>query len=77
MDETNSDTEWQWNIVLEEIQQEKRRGDITGKEIRNSLHRFKRTLDKGLPDVTEGIAAADHGAERAAQGRQRRQRYID
>ena len=25
----------------------------------------------------EGIAAADHGAERAAQGRQRRQRYID
>ena len=25
----------------------------------------------------EGIAPADHGAERAAQGRQRRQRYID
>ena len=25
----------------------------------------------------EGIAAADHGSERAAQGRQRRQRYID
>ena len=25
----------------------------------------------------KGIAAADHGAERAAQGRQRRQRYID
>ena len=51
------------------------RGD--GEEIRNFLHRIKRTVDKGWPDDMEGIAPADHGAERAAQGRQRRQRYID
>ena len=34
-------------------------------------------MDEGWPDDMEGTAAADHGAERAAQGRQRRQRYID
>ena len=51
------------------------RGD--GDEIRNFLHRIKRTLDKGWPDDMEGVAPADHGAERTAQGRQRRQRYID
>ena len=51
------------------------RGD--GEEIRNFLHRIKRTVDKGWPDDMEGIAPADHGTERAAQGRQRRQRYID
>ena len=51
------------------------RGD--GEEIRNFLHRIKRTVDKGWPDDMEGIAPADYGAERAAQGRQRRQRYID
>ena len=51
------------------------RGD--GEEIRNFLHRIKRTVDKGWPDDMEGIAPADHGAERAAQGQQRRQRYID
>ena len=51
------------------------RGD--GEEIRNFLHRIKRTVDKRWPDDMEGIAPADHGAERAAQGRQRRQRYID
>ena len=50
------------------------RGD---EEIRNFLHRIKRTVDKGWPDDMEGIAPADHGAERAAQGRQRRQSYID
>ena len=50
------------------------RGD---EEIRNFLHRIKRTVDKGWPDDMEGIAPADHGAERADQGRQRRQRYID
>ena len=48
-----------------------------GEEIRNFLHRFKRTVDKRWPDDMEGIAAADHGAEGAPQGRQRRQRYID
>ena len=48
-----------------------------GEKIRKFLHRLKRTVDKGWPDDMEGIAAADHGAERAAQGRQIRQRYID
>ena len=51
------------------------RGD--GEEIRNFLHHIRRTVDKGWPDDMEGIAPADHGAERTAQARQRRQRYID
>ena len=51
------------------------RGD--GEEIRNFLHRIKRTVDKGWPDDMEGIAAADQNAERGAQGLHRRQRYID
>ena len=51
------------------------RGD--GKEIRNFLHRLKRTVDKGWPDDLNGFEAAQYAAERAAQGRQRRQRYMD
>ena len=51
------------------------RGD--GEEIRNFLHRIKKIVDKGWPDDMEGIAEADRAAERQAQGRQRRQRYID
>ena len=51
------------------------RGD--GEEIRNFLHRIKRTVDKGWPDDLNGIEAAHHATEREAQGRQRRQRYID
>ena len=51
------------------------RGD--GEEIRNFLHRIKRTVDKGWPDDLNGIEPAHHAAEREAQGRQRRQRYID
>ena len=51
------------------------RGD--GEEIRNFLHRIKRTVDKGWPDHLNGIGAANHNAEREAQGTQRRQRYID
>ena len=51
------------------------RGD--GEEIRNFLHRIKRTVDKGWPDDLNGIEAAHHAAEREDQGRQRRQRYID
>ena len=51
------------------------RGD--GEEFRNFLHRTKKTVDKGWPDDMEGFAPADHGAERTAQGRQRRQRFID
>ena len=48
-----------------------------GEEIQNFLHRIKRTGDRGWPDDMEGVAPADHGAARTAQGRQRRQRYID
>ena len=51
------------------------RGD--GEKIRNFLHRIKRTVDKGGFDDLNGIEAAHHGAERAAQGKQRSQRYID
>ena len=47
-----------------------------GEEIRNFLHRIKRTVKKGWPDDLNGIEAAHHNAEREAQGRQRRQRYI-
>ena len=51
------------------------RGDE--EEIRNFLHRIKKIVDKGWPDHMEGIIEADRAAERQAQGRQRRQRYID
>ena len=45
-----------------------------GEEIRNFLHRIKRTVDKEWPHDLHGIEAAHHAAEREAQGRQR---YID
>ena len=48
-----------------------------GEEIRNFLHRIQRTVDKGWPDDLNGIEAAQHAAEREAQGRQRRQMYMD
>ena len=51
------------------------RGD--GKQIRNFLHRSKRTVDEGLTDDLNGIEAAHHAAECEAHGRQRKQRYID
>ena len=51
------------------------RGD--GEEIRNFLHRIKRTVNKGWPDDMNGTEAAQQNAERAAQGRQRRQWYMD
>ena len=69
MDGTNFDSERKWNIVLDI------RGD--GEEIRNLLQRIKRTVDKGWPGDLSGFEAAHHNAERDAQGRQRRQRYID
>ena len=53
------------------------RGDGEEIRIRNFLHRIKRTVDKGWPDDLNGIEAAHHAAECEAQGRQRRQRYID
>ena len=51
------------------------RGD--GEEIRIFLHRIKKIVDKGWPDDMEGISECDRAAERQAQGRERRQRYID
>ena len=51
------------------------RGD--GEEIRNFLHRVKKIVDKRWPDDMDGIAEADRAAERQAQGRLRRQLYID
>ena len=48
-----------------------------GEEIRNFLHRIKKTVDKGWPDDMVGIALGDQNAERTAQARKRRQRYID
>ena len=48
-----------------------------GEEIRNFLHRIKRTVEKGWPDDMVGVAAADQIVEHTAQARQRTQRYID
>ena len=48
-----------------------------GEEIRNFLHRIKKTVDKGWPDDLVGITPGDQNAEGTAQARQRRQRYID
>ena len=48
-----------------------------GEEIRNFLNRIKKTVDKGWPDDKSGAIAAEQAAERTAQARQRRQRYID
>ena len=51
------------------------RGDA--EEIRSFLHRIKKIVDNGWPDDMEGIPEGDRAAERQAQGRQRRKRYID
>ena len=48
-----------------------------GEEIRNFFHRIKKTVDKCWPDDMVGIALGDQNAERTAQVRQRKQRYID
>ena len=40
------------------------RGD--GEEIRNFLHRIKRTVDKGWPDDMSGVAGPQQAAERDA-----------
>ena len=42
-----------------------------GEEIRNFLHKIKRTVDKGWPDDMSGVAGAQQVAEPEAQGRQR------
>ena len=51
------------------------RGD--GEEVRSFLDRIKKIVVKGWPDDLKGIAEGDRAAERQAQGRQRRQRYLD
>ena len=51
------------------------RGD--GEQIRNFLHGKKKIVDKQWPDDMKGYSEGDRAAERQAQGRQRRQRYID
>ena len=48
-----------------------------GEEIRNFLHRIKKTEEKGWPGDMVGIVPGDQNAERTAQARQRRQSYID
>ena len=48
-----------------------------GEEIRNFLHRIKKTVDKGWPDDKVEIAPGYQNAERTAHARQKRQRYID
>ena len=48
-----------------------------GEDIRIFLHRIKKTVDKGWPDDLVGVVAAEQAAERTAQARQKRQRYID
>ena len=48
-----------------------------GEQNRKFLHRIKKTVDKGWPDDLVGIALGDQNAERTAQVRQRRQRFID
>ena len=62
MGETNSDTEWKWNIALEEMEKK--------------FETFY-TVSNERFEVLNGIEAAQQNAERAAQGRQRRQRYMD
>ena len=48
-----------------------------GEENRKFLHRIRKTVDKGWPDDMNGMERAQQNAERAVQGRQRGQRYID
>ena len=55
--------------------EQRNRGDA--EEIRNFLHRIKRTVDRGWPNDLNGIEAAHHAAEQETHGRQRGQRHID
>ena len=48
-----------------------------GEQVRNFLHRTKRTVDKGWPKDMGGIETVQINGEREAQGRRRRQTYID
>ena len=66
MEEINSATDWKSNFVYEPVE----------KRFETSLTE-KITVDRDWPVDMVGIAAADQIAERTAQARQRRQRYID
>ena len=48
-----------------------------GEAIRTFLHRIKKTVDEGWADDMVGVVAAEQAAERTAQARQSRQRFID
>ena len=48
-----------------------------GEEIREFLHRIKKSVDKDWPDDMAGVVAVEQAGERTAQARQRRQRYVD
>ena len=48
-----------------------------GEEFRIFLNCIKRTVDKGWLDDMNGIGASQQNGGGAAQGRQRRQRYLD
>ena len=54
MDETNFDTEWKWNFVLEEMKKKFETFYIASGEL---------CVDKGWPDDMERNATVDHGAE--------------
>ena len=57
-------TEWKWNTASE-MEKKSEISSIASREV----------WIKVWSDDMEGIAPADHGAERTSQGRQRRQRY--
>ena len=48
-----------------------------GEEIRKFLLRINKTVDKGWPDDMAGVVVVEQAAERTAQARRRKQRYIE
>ena len=50
---------------------------VDGEEIRNFLHRIKKTVHKSWPHDMVRVTVADEDAERTAEARQRRQSFID
>ena len=58
--------DWTLNTVVEETEKGQ-----------NFLNKNKWAVDRGWPEDMHGIPNAEHNAERAAQGRQRRQRCVD
>ena len=69
---SNGRNEFRYRMEVEHCM----RGDE--EEIRNILHRIKRTVDKGWPDDVNGFEAAQQKPERDVQAREeRRQWYIN